>query len=143
MASLIDDLNPSLTTTTLEDGQIQITVTLPAGVLPQFIQLLEALTGLTQYISRKASITRARPSKQFQIQHDNALAQRDRFYARIVTLYDYYTDQGLNRTNAIKQISSELRNEKHPWAAADLVRTALIAAGRPGTPGRAPREVRS
>jgi hypothetical protein len=47
MASLIDDLNPSLATRTLKDGQIQVTVTLPAGVLPQFIQFLEALTGPT------------------------------------------------------------------------------------------------
>jgi hypothetical protein len=47
MASLLDDLNPSLTTRTLDDGQVQVTVALPSGVLPQFIQFLEALTGPT------------------------------------------------------------------------------------------------
>ncbi len=60
----------------------------------------------------------------------------DLFNARIVARFDALSAQGVNRSAAIKAISAELGKEQHPWAAVDLVRFALSAAGRPGKIGR-------
>lgn len=58
------------------------------------------------------------------------------YLKRIVKDYDCYLLQGLDRKEAIKQISSDLRSENHPWSFPDLVRSSLIEAGRPGRIGR-------
>ncbi len=139
MASLIDDLRNSLTVVSLENDHVQVTISLPADIFPHFVKLIESLTGLVQQINHKAKATSQTPSKGFLIQQKQALAERDRHYARIVRLYDTYTSQGSTRTEAIKRISLDLRSENNPWAADYLVRSALTAAGRPGTPGRKPR----
>ncbi len=136
MASLTDDLKQSLSVVSLKDGQIQITVTLPADVLPHYAHLFEALTTFAELIQKQARSTARIQSQLYESQRQAALHERKLFCERLVAIYDDLIDQGLTRTAAIKQISSDLRKEKNPWAADYLVRSCLIDGGRPGKPGR-------
>lgn len=133
MTSPLTVLQNSLTVTPLDDNQVRVTVTLSADLFPDYVHLLEALTGFVRSIQVKANRSR----RSFEIRADSFdLSSRDQFYERVVRRYDQLTAQGLLRSQAIKQISIELRKEDHPWSAVDLVRCALSDAGRPGQPGR-------
>ncbi len=141
MASLTDDLKQSLSVVPLKDDQIQITVILPADLLPHYSHLFEALTSLVELIEKQARSAAKVKTQLFELQRQEALRTRKLFCERLVVIYDGLIDQGLTRTAAIKQISIDLRKENHPWAADYLVRSCLIDGGRPGKPGRKRRKL--
>jgi len=118
--------------TPLDDDQVQVPLVLPSDLFHDIVKLLGIVTQLATTIRSKNRL-----HKYSWLANDPAaqarLEYRDQFYLRIVVLYDRYQDQGLKRTAAIKQISMDLRQENHPWAADFLVRSSLVAAGRPGS----------
>ena len=135
MTSLLSYLHDQLKVTPLDNDQVQVTVTLPSDLFRDYIRILDSLTGFARTLQNKSRLARSRSIEDdFSLQEGFRL--RDQYYARLVVLFDQYTAQGLNRSATIKQISSILRKEKHPWSSADLVRSSLIAAGRGGHPGR-------
>ncbi len=121
-------LNPKVTP--LDDNLVEVTLTLPDDLVYDFLKVLDSLTGLSTSIRSKTRLARYKESSS-DLVHQESLRQRDAFYARLVYLYDYYTAEGLNRTQTIKRISSDLRKENHPWSSVDLIRSLLPAAGRP------------
>ena len=128
MTSLLSNLREHLQITPLDDDQVQVLFVLPSDLLFDYLHVLDSLTGLVKTVRSKVRLAKYSDSSA-----DSFSTQaRDRFYKRVVALYDLYRAQGLKRTIAIQRISSELRVENHPWASVDLVRTALNAAGRPG-----------
>ena len=128
MTSLLSNLREHLQITPLNDDQVQVNFVLPCDLLFDYLHVLDSLTGLVKTVRSKV-----RHAKYSDSSADTFSTQaRDRFYERVVSLYDLYRSQGLKRTATIKRISAELRVENHPWASVDLVRKALNAAGRPG-----------
>ena len=125
MTSLFSYLHNSLKVTPLEDGQVQVIVVLPSDLFLDYIRILDSLTGFAKTLRRKSKLLKP------YVPDPHVISQRDKYYQRIVTLYDSYTSQGTKRTAAIKQISADLRKENHPWSSPDLVRPSLVAAGRP------------
>lgn len=130
MTSLFHYLHDNLKITPLDNDHVQVTVDLPSDLFLDYIRILDSLTGFARTLRSKSKL-----SKPY-VPDPHLIAQRDQYYQRIVALFDHYTEQGLKRTPAIKQISADLRSESHPWYSADLIRSSLIAAGRPGRPGR-------
>ena len=131
MTPLFSFLQDSLEVSRIDDEQVRVTVNLPVDLLPYYLDLFNALSGFIRMVKRRHSLAAsAKPSDHLGIEF------RDRFYARIVARFDALSAQGVNRSAAIKAISAELGKEQHPWAAVDLVRSALSAAGRPGKIGR-------
>ena len=130
MTSPFADLKKSLQITPLDNDHVQLSVSLPRNLLPLYLQLFESLTGFVRILHQKArqSHHETEPDSVRQ----ESLDKRDRFYLVIVEAYDSYTSQGLTRTEAIKRISSDVRKDFPRWYSTDLIRSALIAAGRPG-----------
>ncbi len=122
-------LNPKVTP--LDDDQVELTLTLPDDLVQDFLKVLDSLTNLATIVRSKTRLARLKDNSA-DIAQLERIKERDAFYARVVNLYDCQIARGLKRTAAIKAISIELRKEKHPWASIELVRSALVAAGRPG-----------
>jgi len=124
----------ALTVTPAEDGRVAVTVLLPPELIRDYCQFLQSLAAFFHLASRKAvNVTAAARSAQAAPERNNAYAA---FTARVVSAFDKYTASGLDRKEAVKRISADLRAENHPWRSADLVRSTLVAAGRGGRPGR-------
>lgn len=140
MTSLFQYLQDTLKVNHLDDGQLEVTVTLPREHYHHYAQLLDSLTGFVQIINRESKLAKSRAAADSEIFAQEAKQNLERYYARLVEAYDLYLSQGLKRNAAIKQISADLRAEKHPWSSPDLVRPSLIEAGRGGQPGRPRRQ---
>lgn len=137
MAPLITSLHQSLQVTPAEDDQVQVTVTLPADLLNDFVGLLDSLSGFVTAINHQKHLARLRDDSEETKKRFQFKAQ---FNKRLVRDYDRYRSQGLTRKDAIKQLSADLHKENHPWRCPDLIRSALIEAGRPGRIGRPSRK---
>jgi len=141
MTSLFSYLHSNLKITPLEDDQVQVTVTLPSDHFLHFARLLDSLSGFVQIVNRHTKLSKYQKIAESLNDADQAEQTKQRYYNRIADLFDQYTSQGLTRNAAIKQISADLRKEKHPWSSPDLVRPSLVAAGRGGRSGRPRRQV--
>lgn len=139
MTSPLSYLSESVQVTPADDGNLKLTVTLPADHLEHFLHLLDSLTGFVRIISRKSRLQPIK-SKQDEIHRQQAQAAHAAYHSLIVPLFDQYTSQGLSRYEAIKRIGADLRRQNHPWSSPDLIRPALVAAGRGGRPGRPRRK---
>lgn len=140
MSSLLFSISRKPDITLLDDNRIRISFTIPAELLEDFSKLFDALSGFIRIIEREKRLARCKALSEAHSQSQQAEQVKQRYYDRIVTAYDRLTGQGLSRTSAIKRISADLRKENHPWASVDLVRSSLIAAGRPGRIGRPRRQ---
>ncbi len=54
MTSLSPFLRDNLKVTPADNEQIEVTVSLPADVLPHYVRLLESLSGFFQFVTRQA-----------------------------------------------------------------------------------------
>ncbi|SDE61392.1 hypothetical protein [Desulfuromonas thiophila] len=129
-------LEDDLTVTPADDGRVQISVVLPSDSILEYIHLLDALTGFFRLAQRHGKLVSSLHNAAKDELRKRCEENRQRYFQRIVKAFDLYSAKGLDRNAAIKQISVDLYAEKHPWASVDLVRPALIEAGRPGRIGR-------
>jgi len=123
-----------------DDGKINVTVTLPADLFIHYIRLLDSLSGFFQFVNRKAKIAQLQSASSLEARAKEAKKNIDQYQVKLVELFDLYSAQGLDRKSVVKQISSDLRANKHPWSSPELVRSSLVAAGRGGRPGRPRRQ---
>ena len=141
MTSPFPFLQRNIKVTPLEDDQVQVTVTLPSSHFLHCVRLLDSLSGFVSVINNQIRVAKVKTDYQSQEFAEQCERNKQEYYHRIVTAYDRYTSQGLDRPAAIKQISADLRKEKHYWSSIDLVRFALNSAGRPGPQGRPRRQL--
>jgi len=140
MTSLPPLLQDNLKVTPADNDQVDVTVTLPAELLADYVRLLESLAGFFKVVKRKAKYAQLR-SKAASEEYAKECQERiSRYYSLLVDLYDKHITSGLDRKAAIKQVAADLRREKHPWCCPDLVRSSLVAAGRRGRSGRPRRK---
>lgn len=130
MTSLFSYLHEHLQVSPHDDDQVRVTVVLPSDLFLDYLRILDSLTSFARTLRTKSKLVKP------YVPDQHALDMRDEYYRHIVALFDRYTGKGLKRTPAIKHISADLRKENHPWSCPDLIRSSLIAAGRPGRPGR-------
>jgi hypothetical protein len=137
MASLITSLHQSLNVTPSDDGNAQVTVSIPSDLLDDYIGLLESLSGFVNAINHQKHIAKLHAASE---QTKEGFQFKASYHKQIVKDYDRHLSQGLTRKEAIKRISADLRKDKHPWRCPDLIRSSLIEAGRPGRVGRPRRQ---
>ena len=126
----------NLTVTPLDDQHVEVSITIQTDYLLDYIKLFDQLTHFVLIIKNKDRIARNR-AKYNSKQHDEENQQvKEKYYSRLVKLFDQFTDEGYDRKTTIKRISATLRKENHPWSSPDLVRPSLVAAGRDGRIGR-------
>jgi len=140
MTSLFQYLHDSLKVTPTNDDQLEVTVTLPTDHFLHYVRLLDSLTGFVHVINKHARLERLKDKEYAEYQAKEAERNLARYHERLAELFDHYTSQGLDRKATVKQISADLRKEKHPWSSPDLVRPSLVKAGRGGRPGRPRRQ---
>lgn len=124
------------------DGFVAVTVHLPPDLVRDYCCFLESLADFFHTVDRKAKIERALVSAATCVaQIEEGQRLRLEYRARLVSSFDAYILDGLDRKEAIKRINADLRAAKHPWCGLDLVRSELVAAGRGGSVGR-PRRLK-
>ena len=127
-------LQDSLTVTPADDGRVAVTVLLPPDLVRDYCSFLESLAGFFQAANRKGRAASA------QSRFIATAPERDAviytYDALLVAAYDQHITDGLTRKEAIQRIAADLRAKSHPWCAPHLVRSRLIASGRPGRSGR-------
>ncbi len=121
--------------TPLDDDLVEVSLTLPDDLVHDFLLVLDSLTSLATIVRAKTRLAKYKDKSQ-DIFEQERLNERDAFYARVVNLYDCHIARGIKRDAAIKLISQELRKEKHVWSSVELVRSALVAGGRPRSVSR-------
>ena len=137
MISPLNLLRSSLQVQTLDDDRVSVTVTLPRDLVPAYCHFLESLSVFFRSVDRQSTIDQAKTkANQFDPESQQRITE---YRERLGTAFDSYTSEGLSRQDAIKQISSDLRAEKHPWRTVECIRSTLVSAGRSGRPGR-PRQ---
>jgi hypothetical protein len=129
-------LHDNLTVKALDDDRVSVSVVLPADLLHSYCRFLDALQGFFRTANRQGSIARCEARATSAARLREAEAHRAAYRERLVTAFDAYTAQGLGRQDAIRRIVADLRAEEHPWRFPEQVRSALVAAGRSGRPGR-------
>jgi len=125
-----------------ENGQVAVTVLLPADLVRDYCHFVESLSSFFSSVNRLSSLARSvarTNAPDFRAEADKTLAA---YRARLVKSFDAYTLAGHDRKEAVKRIVADLRAEQHPWRCPDLVRSELVAAGRSGRAGRPPRQPR-
>ena len=129
-------LHESLTVETTEDGLVSVTVILPPDLVRDYCRFLDSLATFFGAVHRKSSISASLVRAASLAADPVARKNLQEYRELIVSAFDAYTCRGLDRKEAIKRVSADLRAESHPWCSADLVRSQLIAAGRGGRSGR-------
>jgi len=119
-----------------DDGLVSVTVQLPHELVTEYCRFIDSLAGFFKAVDSKSYLVNLSKPETLQKRKELAGSVRSAFRVRIVLMFDDYTSSGLTRQEAIKRVSADLRAEDHPWSADYLVRSELIAAGRPGVPGR-------
>lgn len=125
-----------------ENGLLAVTVELPADLVRDYCRFLESLAEFFHRVDRQRMVVAAErraAALALDPELDRSIAD---YRQRLVAAYDAYTATGLNRQQAIKNIAADLRRDSHPWCTVDVVRCAMIEAGRGGRPGR-PRAAHS
>lgn len=123
----------------LPNGHVAVTVELPAHLVKDYCQLLDALSGFFASVQTKSDHVLA-AQRASDRKHDPEVQRfSDDYTQQVVALFDQYTLEGLTRNDAIKRISSVLREQNHPWRFPEQVRSTLSSSGRPGRIGRPPR----
>lgn len=140
MTSLSPFLRDTLKVSPTDSDLVEVTVTLPPDLFVHYIQLLESLSGFFHFVNRKSKYLQARSAAASHEYAEEAQRRITAYRSHLVKRFDHYTGQGLDRKSAVKQIAAELRAEKHPWCAPELVRSSLVAAGRGGKAGRPRRK---
>ena len=131
MTSPLSHLSDNLKVTPLDDNQVEVTLTLPDDLVQDYLNVSDSLTGLATTFRSKTRLARYKDKVDDILQQERCRF-RDAFYERVVSLCDGHLDHGYKRSAAIKLISKELCKEKHIWSSVELVRSALVAGGRPG-----------
>lgn len=127
-------LRDALSVTPLENGRVAVTVELPAELLRDYCQLLEALSGFFHVAKRRAVFAHAEQRAASLAADQQITRVRQAYRDRLAASFDSYAALGLSRLEAVKRVAADLRAESHPWAYVDPVRSELVAAGRVGQP---------
>lgn len=132
LSFLLDDLTVKAT----KDGRVAITVVLPSDLVTDYCRFLDALSGFFRVVDRKVihQITPVRINSPEEIEETNR--RINAYRSRLVSAFDGYVIQGLDRESAVKRVAADLRAASHPWCSVHVVRSELVAAGRGGSPGR-------
>ena len=126
----------NLTVTPLDDQHVEVSITIQTDYLLDFIKLFDSLTHFVRLVKNKDRIERGRAKYNSKEHEEESHQLKEKYYSRLVTLFDQYTGEGYDRKTSIKKVSATLRKENHPWSSPDLVRPSLVAAGRGGRIGR-------
>lgn len=126
----------SLSVQPADDGLVSVTVLLPPDLVNEYCRFLDSLAGFFEAVDRKSYQVKLSSPDTLKQSQEAADALRFAFRARLVLMFDDYTSSGLDRQEATKRVAADLRAENHPWSAAHVVRSELVAAGRGGVPGR-------
>ena len=139
LASLLQE---NLSVEAVEDGLVAVTVVLPPDLVQDYCQFLESLASFFKIANRKSSSALSEFQASCGALERRAQKNIAEYRARIVTAFDDYTAQGLERQDAIKRVAADLRAASHPWCTLDVVRSELVAAGRGARRGRPRRSVK-
>ncbi|EAT16309.1 hypothetical protein HTZ97_13705 [Desulfuromonas acetoxidans] len=134
-------MTPSLTISPVDDGAVQVTVTIPADQSNHFVNLFNSLSGSGATPVTDSVPSRPRNKTISELDKERAEQAKAAYFELIAGLFDKYTAEGFKRNDAIKRIAADLRARNHCWSSTDLVRSFLPAAGRPGTRGPRPEGV--
>jgi len=141
MTSVLLQLHNNLQVPPAQDDQAQVTATLPYDLFSDSLRLLDSLTGFVRTVNSKAKLAKSQTDQAKEKLDREAKQNIARYQDDLVQAFDQYTSQGFDRKAAIKQITADLRAEKHCWSSPGLVRSSLVAAGRGGRPGRPRRQL--
>ena len=113
-------LSEALTVKPVADGQVSVTVLLPADLVTDYCRFLEALTNFFRAVDRKTSqafsSVRVAAPEAIQETHRHVAT----YHAHLISAFDGYIASGLDR---------------HEWCSLHVVQAELVALGRGGSPG--------
>ncbi len=121
------DFHSKLTVVDLSDGQISVTVIIPAELLSEWSSLASAASEFCRKSRRLAAISRAAsPAPSLLSERDKEKNVKD-YHALLSRLHSDAISQGLGRADALSFICRRLKEQNHPWRERSLVARELKA----------------
>lgn len=129
-------LAESIKVVSVNQDQVDITITLPVDYCDHFLSVIDAFSGFVGLLKNQVRFSQISQSVQRHSLDERAQKAHEKYYQRLRDLFDEFSAQGHDRSTIVKLIGAALRKENHPWSSPDLVRSCLTPAGRAGRPGR-------
>lgn len=103
---------------------------MPVGMTKIFATLLESLYGFFRLVDYRAKLKEMDlllddPSETGRIEND-----QKSFNQSVCAIYDALVARGIESKEAVKQTNRALKEQSHPWANHETVRSVLRASGR-------------
>lgn len=113
-----------------KDGMVEVSITIPHGLLKSFVQLMGSLEGFFKHVSYKTRLAKEKADAKSPEEIERRATFRKDFYADVVRVYDEFLAQGLESKEAVKATNKALKAQEHPWANDYLVRKVLSESGK-------------
>lgn len=113
-----------------KDGIVELSMSMPEGLLKSYVTLLESLQGLFKFMVVKTKYARASVKAVDPVQIANNKAFKDSYNKEVLKAYDGFIKAGHPINKAISLSNSALKAQQHPWATYDQVFQTLRQNGR-------------
>lgn len=113
-----------------KDGNINLTLTLPEGLLKSYVSLLDTLHEFFRFLELKSRSAKAEAKVYDPVELERREKFNDDFVKDVLEAYDGFIAQGYPVKRSISLSNSVLKAKKHPWATYDLVFSTLRENGR-------------
>lgn len=115
-------------------GYVNLTLTLPEGLLKSFVPLLDSLHDLFRFLNQKSNVARAEAEVYRKAHDPDDIARREKiqadFVRDVLVAYDGYIADGVSIKKAISMTNLALKAKNYPWAAYHITFETLRACGR-------------
>ncbi len=109
---------------------VQVTLTMPYGLLKSFSQLMESLQGFFKHVSYKTTLEKRKADYVEPAEVQKREYRVKEFEKEALRLYDALVALGETPKKAVSGANKALKDEEWPWASYDIVLGIVRKAGR-------------
>ncbi len=109
---------------------VQVTLTMPYGLLKSFAQLMGSLEGFFKHVSYKTKLEKAKAEYFDPAEIEKREKRVDKFKKEVVRIYDDFISQAAHPREALSATNRALKQDGWPWACWHVVLGVLRETGR-------------
>ncbi|MFQ5735456.1 MAG: hypothetical protein ACE5GY_01165 [Thermodesulfobacteriota bacterium] len=119
-----------VSSTSCDNGMVEVSLTIPEGLLKSFTQLLGTLEGFFTHVSWKTHVAKENARAYCAEEIEKRKRFTEDFTSEVLNIFDGLIKDGLPVKKAISATNRAMKEREHPYACYDLVYRELQKAGR-------------
>ena len=116
--------------TDVRDGRVDVMFSLPVGLSRSFMSFLTSMHEFMRLLDRQSDIKAAQNKSVDPVEIEKRRQFQLTFQQQVYALFDQFSGQGMEAKEAIKATNHALKEENHPWATHEGIRSIIRASGR-------------